>query len=419
VTPLRNENTFIFSNPLPLGKQGFYLQYTDADQRKPSCAVHIIHPGYAEFVPQGWIEHTTDPNADNVGAWINWENAKLSYEAGEEIGRFVYYLDVGGNNISPSNQDAGTVELGSSGPPNWSYRLTWNSGAVSEWTYIGSGITGASVSGSAADAGWATLKITATEVTFIGGSPLTTAGTLDGFVIEGTQQGMGRWKCHANEGSVDGPLPVNLSEFSATWQQDAILIRWRTAVEIGNAGWNIYRGSHREGPFQRINPKMIRADGRTIAREYEWKDSEVRKGQSYFYYLESVDFSGNSERSKVISAEEAVSEKRPQPVLMLKPVPPSRTEALAPYPNPLNPEVWLPYRLAEPAEVTILIYDVNGRLVRSWKLGRQPAGDYIDKKRALYWDGRNQFGERLPNGVYIYQFKAGSYTATKKLVILK
>ena len=98
---------------------------------------------------------------------------------------------------------------------------------------------------------------------------------------------------------------------------------------------------------------------------------------------------------------------------------PNRTVLLANYPNPFNPETWLPYQLANDAEVTIRIYSAAGQLVRHLDLGFQEAGYYIGKSRAAYWDGRNDFGERLASGVYFYQLSTPESSATRKMVIMK
>ncbi len=98
---------------------------------------------------------------------------------------------------------------------------------------------------------------------------------------------------------------------------------------------------------------------------------------------------------------------------------PQRTVLLANYPNPFNPETWLPYQLANDAEVTIRIYSSAGRLVRHLDLGLQQAGYYIGKSRAAYWDGRNDLGERLASGVYFYQLSTPDSSATRKMVIRK
>ena len=89
------------------------------------------------------------------------------------------------------------------------------------------------------------------------------------------------------------------------------------------------------------------------------------------------------------------------------------------YPNPFNPETWIPFRLAEDADVMLTIYDKMGRVVRSLDIGHQKAGVYETRNKAIYWDGRNDLGERVASGVYFYHFKAGNYSATKRMVILK
>ena len=98
---------------------------------------------------------------------------------------------------------------------------------------------------------------------------------------------------------------------------------------------------------------------------------------------------------------------------------PKETLLLANYPNPFNPETWIPYQLAEPTDVTLRIYTVDGTLVRTLALGHQPVGIYQDKNRAAYWDGRNAQGEPVASGVYFYTLKAGDFTATRKMLIRK
>ena len=98
---------------------------------------------------------------------------------------------------------------------------------------------------------------------------------------------------------------------------------------------------------------------------------------------------------------------------------PKETALLANYPNPFNPETWIPYQLATPADVSISIYAVDGRLVRALDLGHQPVGNYHGKSRAAYWDGKNEIGESVASGVYFYTLTAGDFTATRKMLILK
>ena len=98
---------------------------------------------------------------------------------------------------------------------------------------------------------------------------------------------------------------------------------------------------------------------------------------------------------------------------------PEETALLRNYPNPFNPETWIPYQLAESAEVTLTIYDINGQLVRRLAVGHQAAGMYRSRSRAVYWDGRNQLGDSVASGLYFYTLTAREFTATRRMLILK
>ena len=98
---------------------------------------------------------------------------------------------------------------------------------------------------------------------------------------------------------------------------------------------------------------------------------------------------------------------------------PTQTGLLPNYPNPFNPETWLPYQLARPSDVTVRIYGIDGALVRTLSLGHQPAGIYHGRSRAAYWDGRNALGEPVASGVYFYTLTAGDFAATRKMLIRK
>jgi len=98
---------------------------------------------------------------------------------------------------------------------------------------------------------------------------------------------------------------------------------------------------------------------------------------------------------------------------------PKETVLLSNYPNPFNPETWIPYQLAKPLDVSVLIYAADGKLVRTLKLGQQAAGIYESRSRAAYWDGKNEVGESVASGVYLYTLKAGDFTATRKMLIRK
>ncbi len=98
---------------------------------------------------------------------------------------------------------------------------------------------------------------------------------------------------------------------------------------------------------------------------------------------------------------------------------PKQSALLTNYPNPFNPETWIPYDLADAAEVKVSIYAADGSLVRTLSLGHQVAGVYQSKSRAAYWDGRNDAGESVASGLYFYTLEAGSFAATRKMLIMK
>ena len=98
---------------------------------------------------------------------------------------------------------------------------------------------------------------------------------------------------------------------------------------------------------------------------------------------------------------------------------PDYTQLLHNYPNPFNPETWIPYQLAEPANVTLHIYAASGVLARTLEVGHQPAGIYRHRSRAAYWDGKNQVGEPVASGVYFYTLSTGDFTDTRKMIIRK
>ena len=96
-----------------------------------------------------------------------------------------------------------------------------------------------------------------------------------------------------------------------------------------------------------------------------------------------------------------------------------RTALLQNFPNPFNPETWIPYTLADDTDVNVRIYDVEGRLLRDLDLGYQRSGRYISREKAVYWDGRDQLGESVSSGVYFYTLKTDEFSDTRRMVILK
>ena len=98
---------------------------------------------------------------------------------------------------------------------------------------------------------------------------------------------------------------------------------------------------------------------------------------------------------------------------------PERNALLQNFPNPFNPETWIPYQLKEDREVTVQIYSTAGNLVRQLDIGYKQAGLYVNQDRAAYWDGKNSAGETVASGVYFYSIRAGDFYTTRKMTVLR
>ena len=98
---------------------------------------------------------------------------------------------------------------------------------------------------------------------------------------------------------------------------------------------------------------------------------------------------------------------------------PTRTKLLANYPNPFNPETWIPFQLSQDASVTATIYDAAGNHIRTIELGHLSAGEYIKVDQAIYWDGKSDAGEAVSSGAYFIHLQAGEHQETRKMAILK
>ena len=210
----------------------------------------------------------------------------------------------------------------------------------------------------------------------------------------------------------DPPLPVTLASFTATSSTEGVTLHWRTESEINNLGFHLYRSETKDGDYLRITPTLIKGHGTdSTPHDYSFLDDSAEEDQTYWYLIEDVDFAGVTESSDPIE---------------VRFHPPAALEELSThfalhqnYPNPFNPETWIPYDLAQDSTVTINIYALQGRLVRTLDLGQKPAGIYINKDRAAYWDGRNKSGERVASGVYVYQIVTPTFQQVKQMAILK
>ena len=130
--------------------------------------------------------------------------------------------------------------------------------------------------------------------------------------------------------------------------------------------------------------------------------------QQWLFQAQSLNLTDATEQRGILFLEQ-----------LLTALTPKETALLQSYPNPFNPETWIPYQLSEPADVTLRIYAVDGTVVRTLALGHQSVGVYQGKSRAAYWDGKNGVGESVASGVYFYTLTSGKFTATRKMLMRK
>ena len=190
---------------------------------------------------------------------------------------------------------------------------------------------------------------------------------------------------------------------------DLILI----ASELGNQGQNLTADVNRDGVVSILDLVLVAGMFDEVAAA---PSTHAQVPET----LTAVEIQGWLTDARTLEAKDPIM-KRGLLVLeqLLVALTPRETELLANYPNPFNPETWIPYRLAETAFVTLTIYDGAGHIVRTLDVGHQTAAVYESQSKAIYWDGKNDFGEQVASGVYFYTLTAGDFSATRKMLILK
>jgi hypothetical protein len=321
----------------------------------------------------------------------------------------------------PAALNQGLVEVFQPGPPTWVYTLTHISGTITEWTYYGAAIVTANiVAGSSAEAAEWDVDLTGlpNQVRFFATADPMTGGLLGGFAIHGPEEGTGSWICHDSSGPIEGPLPVVFSGFTVHYDapKSQVILKWSTESEINNLGFDVYRSGSPEGQFVKVNSSYIKGAGTNATpHDYQFVDESAVVGKTYYYYLETISFSGERERSHIIKVIVDVSGKVKVTGLMQ----PTTFALLQNFPNPFNPETWIPFHLVNDADVTIRIFDIRGQEIRIIHLGQRHAGYYDTKGKAVLWDGRDNYGQEVSSGIYFYSLTAGKFHATKKLTIIK
>ena len=205
------------------------------------------------------------------------------------------------------------------------------------------------------------------------------------------------------------PITADVNNDGVVNILDLILI----ASDIGNAGTNLAADVNRDGVVSILDLVLAAGlfEGAAAAPSMQKQVPET---------LTAVEVQGWLTDARTLEVKNPIV-KKGFLVLeqLLVSLTPGETELLANYPNPFNPETWIPYRLAEDAFVTLTVYDTAGQVVHTLEVGHRIASAYESRSKAIHWDGRNDVGERVASGVYFYHLSAGNYSATRRMVILK
>lgn len=234
-------------------------------------------------------------------------------------------------------------------------------------------------------------------VNFAGLPPiLTTAG--DPLVVE---LGEGQDYDEADFGYMENPVPVELLSFSAVWHDAQVHLRWTTASETENMGFDVYRAEAEEGPFVKANKTLIPGAGNaTGLNTYSYVDREVDPAKGYYYKLADVDYRGRVRFHGPISVASSSV--------------PMDYELHQNYPNPFNPETTIRFQVKAEGRVWLGIYNAAGQLVRRLADETMSAGYH-----ALVWNGKGEAGELLPSGTYFCVMRVNGIEVSKKIVLTR
>ena len=309
-------------------------------------------------------------------------------------------------------------EITYSSADNWAYSFLdgYSRSANDLTTYIRVGTTGNNVNANlnGTPAGWnvttswqtvVTLKFTIATATSVNISinDATDAAAYFNNISNNPTGAVTDWTV-TNEDGGDITLPVELSSFTAQFIGSSPILCWTTQSETGNAGWNVYRGDYRDafinGDAIQINPVLIEGAGTTsIPTDYTFEDQyNVIAGNEYWYILESVDYSGETQIPGSVSL--VIPEEGTTPEL------PQITVLIGNYPNPFNPETIINFMVKENETAHLSIFNIKGQKVENITF---EAGIYN-----YLWDASS-----YASGIYLYKLKSESFSEIRKMILLK
>ena len=204
----------------------------------------------------------------------------------------------------------------------------------------------------------------------------------------------------------NSPIAVELISFTSTVAEGDVHLLWKTESEAGMTGYNVYRCTHENDRYEKINSAIIAAQNDPIENQYHFVDSPPMSG-IYYYKLQQVEIDGTvSMHGPIMVNVETSVDSEPLTI--------HDYHLYGNYPNPFNPETTIRFDLPEANHVSLLIYDMHGRQIKQLRSGLYTAGRYD-----INWDATNQSGEKVSSGLYHCKLQAGEYSATHKMLLLK
>jgi hypothetical protein len=199
----------------------------------------------------------------------------------------------------------------------------------------------------------------------------------------------------------DFSLPVQMSSIEGESTVDGIELRWETASEVGSAGFHVWRSETADGDYERITTSLIPGQGNSSSgATYNFTDKNYEGNATYYYRIEQVDADGGSE---MFSAIEVTALFIPTEYVLSQN-----------YPNPFNPSTTFTYDVPEVSDVTIRVYSLLGKEVRTLYSKQQMPGRYTE-----VWDGTDNSGRKLASGVYFLRMQAGSFSKLRKMTLIR
>jgi hypothetical protein len=206
--------------------------------------------------------------------------------------------------------------------------------------------------------------------------------------------------CNICPDLTDHSVPVALSSFVATGQAGAIEVSWTSQTEINALAYHLQRSNTAEGQYEEIARLEAQGNSETPV-SYQYRDEDVVAGQTYYYMLVDEDLQGNRTQHGPVFAAAAAEV-------------PGAYSLMPNYPNPFNPSTAIAYQTPQDGHVTLTIYNVLGQEIRTLVDTHQAAGTHT-----AMWDGTDAAGHHLNSGVYFYTMKAGNFTQTRKMVLMR